>query len=222
MTTPETKSDIGGQASSTHESRDLLAAYRLHLDVWKVQNDNYFKRYQFLMVAVQAALIAAALKVVDLNGTSGIQILVLTVLAVLGVISALSWLTLNDKQNQYMEFCRSTLRNLEYRLAELGVPLRYFTLEAHVFGPLRIEIPDLAGTAVRTEGTRHIVEFTWARERYPNQDTAKKGVHELTKVAGGMIFFERRVARTILVVWILVLIGIILATATRIGYQSPI
>ena len=219
MTTPEKKSDIGDPPSSNQESQDLLDAYRLHLDVWKVQNDNYFRRVQVLMVAVQAALFAAALKVVDLKEASWTQLLVLAVLAVLGVISAQNWMALNDKQTQYMEFCRRTLRNLEHRLTELGVPLRYFTLEANVFSPPQTElqaVPSLSGTEIQTEGTRRIALFTWSGDRYPEQDTQEKRVHESAKVAGGMIAFERRMAGGIGVVWILALIGIIAATIARV------
>jgi hypothetical protein len=218
MTTQDTKICIEGQTLRSQESKDILDAYRVHLDVWKVQNDNYFRRVQVMMVAVQAALFAAALKVFDPKAVSCTQLLILTGLAVLGVISAKHWMALNGRQNQYLEYCRRTLRNLEHRLAELGVPLRYFTLEAHVFGPLRTEIPESAGTAVRTEGTRHVAEFLWSQERYPDQDTAKrKGIHELAKVSGGMISFEKRMASGIRVVWILVLIGIIAAAIFRVA-----
>lgn len=210
MTTPEAKSSNGSQIPSAHESRDILDAYRVHLDVWKVQNDNYFKRVQVLMMAIQAVLLAAALKVLDLEGRFCTQMLVLSILAGIGVISSLCWMHLNNRQNQYLEFCRRTLRNLEHRLAELGVPLRYFTLEAHVFGPLREKIPDSAGTAVLKEGDRDVAEFAWARERYPDQDEdKKKSIHKLAKVGGGMKSFERGMARGILVLWALVLIGII-------------
>jgi len=216
MTTPEAKSSIGCQTPPAQESRDILDAYRVHLDVWKVQNDNYFRRVQVLMMAIQAVLFAATLKVVDLEGRFCTQMLVLSILAVLGMISSYCWMALNDRQNQYLEFCRRTLRNLEHRLAELGVPLRYFTLEAHVFGPLREEVPDSAGTAVRKEGNRHFAEFAWALERYPDQDTDKKDVHELAKVGGGMKSFERGMALDILVLWALIMIGIITASIVRI------
>ena len=80
MTETEKKCDIEDPPSSNQESKDLLDAYRIHLDVWKVQNDNYFRRVQILMVAVQAALFAAALKVVDLKDVSWTQLLILAVL----------------------------------------------------------------------------------------------------------------------------------------------
>jgi hypothetical protein len=215
MTRPEAMTDKGTKTPSNQESRDILDAYRVHLDVWKVQNDNYFKRVQLLMVAVQAASFAASLKFLDLKGVSGTQLLMLTTLAILGLISAQRWMTLNEKQHQYMEFCRRPLRNLEHRLAKLGVPLRYFTLEAHVFGPLRTELPELAATTVRAEQTRHIAEFLWAQERYPDQDKANKGLHELGKVSGGTISFEKKRAGGIRNFWILVLIAIIIAAIIR-------
>jgi len=217
MTTPEAKSSIGCQTPPAQESRDILDAYRVHLDVWKVQNDNYFRRVQILMMAIQAGLFAAGLKIfVDMDRSCFTTQILILIIAVLGMISSYCWMALNDRQNQYLEFCRRTLRNLEHRLAELGVPLRYFTLEAHVFGPLREEVPDSAGTAVRKEGNRHFAEFSWARERYPDQDTDKKDVHELAKVGGGMKSFERGMALGILVLWALIMIGIITASIVRI------
>ena len=217
MTTQETKTDKEIDTPRGQGAKDVLDAYRVHLDLWKVQNDNYFKRVQVMMIAVQGALFAAALKVVDPKAISWIQLLILAVVGVLGVLSAGHWMALNKKQTQYMEFCRRTLRNLEHRLAELGLPLRYFTTEAHVFGPLRTEIPELAGTALRTEGERHVVEFVWGGERYPDpDDLAKGGIHRLAEVSGGMISFDNSLASGIRVVWVLALIGVLVAAIRQV------
>jgi len=91
----------------------------------------------------------------------------------------------------------------------LGVPLRYFTLEAHVFGPLRTELTSSAGTSVNTEGGRHIAHFDWSKENYPDLDTKEAKIHELKRVRGGMIAFEKRIARGVIWVWAIVLILLI-------------
>jgi hypothetical protein len=222
MTIPEANSSNGCQTPPTQESKeDILDAYRIHFDVWKVQNDNYFRRVQILMMAIQAGLFAAGLKIfVDMDRSCFTTQILLLIIAGFGMASSCWWMRQNDRQSQYLEFCRRSLRNMEHKLTELGVPLRYFTLEAHVFGPPREEIPESAGTAVRKEEDRDVVEFTWARERYPdkNDDTKdeRKRVHQLAKVVGGMKTFEKGMAMGILRVWFLILIVIIIAIIVRI------
>ena len=215
----------GGEVmtGNNHESRDLFDAYRFHLDVWKVQNDNYFRRIQVLMLAVQAALFAGTLKVIDLQWSVWIKMLVLAILALLGILSAKKWIALNEKQNQYIEFCRRTLRNMECRLIELGVPLCYFTLEAHVFGHLRNKIPDSTGVSIQEENSRHVVQFQWAGERYPDpdtRDTKKKCIHELAKVKGGILSDEKKIAESIIWVWSLVIVAILGTAMFNMDWQS--
>ena len=161
------------------------------------------------MVVIQVALLTAALRFVPVKSVSWYEVVILMGIAILGIFSAWHWSSLNEKQNQYMEFCRRTLRNLESRLVELGVPLRYFTLEAHVFGPLRTKLRIPAGTSVRTEGERHITHFHWSEEDYPDPDTEVAGIHGLKRVGGGMIAFEKGIARGIIWVWTIALILLI-------------
>lgn len=201
MTTQDTKGSAVDHEVLDAERNSILDAYRIQLDLWKVQNDNYFKRVQILMVVIQVALFSAALRFVPVKSGSWFELVILVGIELLGVFSARHWSALNEKQNQYMEFCRRTLRNLESRLVELGVPLRYFTLEAHVFGPLRKELTSSAGTSVRTEGRRHITHFDWSKEDYPDPDTKEAKIHELTRVGGGMIAFEKGIARGVIWVW---------------------
>lgn len=201
MTTQETKVSVVNRDALDAERSTILNAYRIQFDVWKVQNDNYFKRVQILMVVIQAALFTAALRFVPPKSGSWYEIVIPVVIAVLGIFSAHHWISQNKKQNQYIEFCRRTLRNLESRLVELGVPLRYFTIEAHVFGPLRTEITNSAGTSVRTEGDRHVAHFAWSTEDYPDPDTKEAKIHELGRVSGGMKDIEKEIAWVVLGLW---------------------
>ncbi|MBU0661699.1 hypothetical protein KKG22_06030 [Patescibacteria group bacterium] len=211
MTTQETKVSAVDRDALDAERNTILNAYCIQFDVWKVQNDNYFKRVQILMVVIQAALFTAALRFIPPKSESWCEIFIPMVIAVLGIFSAHHWTSLNEKQNQYMEFCRRTLRNLESRLVELGVPLRYFTLEAHVFGPLRTEITNSAGTSMRTKGDRHVAHFAWSTEDYPDPDEKEDNIHELRKVGDGMMICEKKIAWGVLCVWAL---GLILLTVT--------
>ena len=217
MTTQETKDSAVDRDALDAERNTILNAYRIQVDVWKVQNDNYFKRVQILMVVIQAALFTAALRFIPPKSEPWFEIVIPMVIAVLGIFSAHHWTSLNEKQNQYMEFCRRMLRNLESRLVELGVPLRYFTLEAHVFGPLRTEITNSAGTSMGTEGGRHVAHFTWSTENYPDPDKKEANIHELRKVGGGMIICEKEIAWGVLCIWALGLILLIVAVIVRGG-----
>ncbi|NPU82995.1 MAG: hypothetical protein HPY65_00795 [Syntrophaceae bacterium] len=209
MTAPETSGSNGSRIPLERERSYILEVYRVHLDIWKVQNENYFKRVQLLMLAIQAALFAAALEVfINVEGESFDKVLILTSIAGLGMISSAGWITLHDKQNHYLEYCRRTLRNLEHKLSTLGVPLRYFTLEAHVFGPLREEGSILAGIAIGRDGNRDFAHFAWSNERYPDKDMEGKKAnrdHQLAQVGGGMKSFERNMALFLLVLWALML-----------------
>ena len=204
MTTQETEGKGGDQGDLNAEGKRILDAYRILFDFFKLQNDNYFKRIQILMVVIQVALFTAAFKFVSVTSESWDEVKVVTLvgIAIIGIVSAWYWSLLNTKQNQYLEFSRSMLRNLESRLVELGVPLRYFTLEAHVFGPARKEIISSAGTSVRTEDERHIATFEWSKEEYPGEG----GIHALRRVSGGMFKSERKIAFGLICVWTIVLI----------------
>ncbi len=161
------------------------------------------------MIAIQAALLAAALKVfIDQDAGLFPKMPVIIILAGLGVISSCFWIAMHNGQNQYLEYCRRTLRNLEHRLVDLGVPLRYFTLEAQVFGPppAKKEVPRLAGTATWLVGKGlAFAEFEWADDRYPDVNTLynSKGVHELAKVGGSLKDYEKYIAYIILLIWFL-------------------
>ena len=206
MTTQEEKEKDDDHKALDAKRNRILDAYRIQFDLWKVQNDNYFKRVQILMVVIQVALFTAALRFVRVGFVSWDEIVIAVGIPILGICSAFHWSALNVKQNQYMEFCRRTLRNLESKLVELGVPLRYFTLEAHVFGPLRTEITSSAGTSMRTKSERHITHFDWSNEDYPDPDTKKAEIHELKRVGGGMIAFEKNIATGVIWVWAIALI----------------
>ncbi|WP_419657739.1 uncharacterized protein Dvar_68590 [Desulfosarcina variabilis str. Montpellier] len=210
---------FSGYTTLEAKTERILDAYKIQLDFWKVQNDNYFKRVQILMVVIQVTLLTAAFKFIPVKTGSCYEVFALMGIAILGILSSWHWSSLNVKQNQYMEFCRRNLRNLESKLVDLGVPLRYFTLEAHVFGPLRTEITSSAGTSVQEINNRHITQFDWSKEVYPDPDTKDANIHELTRVSGGMIAFEKGIAIGLIWIWAIALILLIIICNSRIVFQ---
>lgn len=194
------------------EVRNVMDSYGKIIDVWKVHNDNYFKRVQILMGLLQVGLFLALLKLLSPMPKSFAEAVIPTFLGILGIFSAGVWLRLNKKQSQYLEFCRTTLRNLEHRLGELGVPLEYFTCEALVFGPYRKQTPKLLSAAIETvevaEKGRHKLIFGWSQELYPKSG---KGLHSISEVSGGMISCERRIAQIAVGVWAFVIAVTLLA-----------
>jgi hypothetical protein len=207
--------DYGGPSTAPPDSKrkDTLEAYRLVFEVWKLQNDNYFKRIQFLMVVIQSGLIIAVAQFLSKPICSWENVVVPAVLSFFGCWSTFTWTKLNVRQNQYGEFCRRILRNLETMLWGLDIPLHYFTAESLVFGPLRQEIPEIPGIEVKSPenfGKKfHVIEFRGSGEEYPETKENKKNVHQLGRAHGGMIFFEKKVAWGFFGFWIIVLLTLL-------------
>ena len=200
------------------ETNGLLVAYTKMLDIWKVQNENYFKRVQVAMGIIQVGLFLAVVKVLSPLPTSWREAILPVFLAVLGILSARMWTGLNEKQTQYMEFCRSNLRNIERRLSTLGVPLEYFTLESLVFGPApNFDISPYSATLESVEvrkKKRCVTRFLWTQDRYPDPDLENDSIHSVSKVGGGMISFENRIAKGAVFAWLVVMVAVLLYCLT--------
>jgi hypothetical protein len=200
------------RANHEDEVKNLMDSYGKILDVWKVHNDNYFKRVQIFMGLLQAGLFLAALKLLFPLPESFTEALIAVFLGIMGIGSAWLWIGLNRKQNQYFEFCRRTLRNLESRLASLGVPLEYFTSESLVFGPHQECPPALYSAATEIvpvgKDKRHLLRFLWSKESYP-ESVEYKGPHSIKKVRGGMLSYEKRLAHIALWVWVFVSLSVV-------------
>lgn len=208
-----------GHKSET-EAKGLLVAYTKILDIWKVQNENYFKRVQVAMGIIQVGLFFAVLKVLSPLPTSWREAILPMLLAVLGILSAHMWTELNEKQTQYMEFCRSNLRNIERRLSTLGVPLEYFTLESLVFGPApNFDISPYSATLESIEvrkKKRCVIRFLWTQDQYPDPELTNDNIHSVSKVGGGMIFFENRIANGAKFAWYAIIVAVLLLS-TNLG-----
>ena len=172
------------------EIEGLKYSYDKTLEIFKIQNDNYFTRVQLLMVAIQGTLFWAASKAVFLE----IKLLyiygILTILIALGIFTAWLWNRIHTRQIQNLEFSRRFLRNLESRFSALDVPLKYFTSESLVFRPRE----------------RGIHTFGWSAEKYPDK-IDKKDVHSEERITRfGMVTYESFLPKVVLGVWILILL----------------
>ena len=202
------------------EVKNCMDSYSKILDVWKVMNDNYFKRVQLFMGIIQVGLFLAALKLLASPQISPKAVILLVFFGIMGLMAAIMWIRLNKKQAQYLEFCRRTLRNIESRFADLNVPLEYFTLESLVFNSHREHKPLYSAEAFidnpKKIKKRCWIQFHWSQERYPEPDGKDSDLHTMQTVSGGMVFFEKNIAISAIVVWVLIILGTIF-----LGFCNP-
>ncbi len=162
------------------KSKNYLDVYDRVLGIFKINNDNYFKRTQILMLVIQSALF------ISFTSTWGddIKWALLGLISFLGILSAYAWFVSITRQGDYLEFCRCYLRNIEYRLVELGIPLEYFKNESKVFYH------------------SDPVHFKWSNDDFP---------HEVgRKVKGRMIGIERWIACVLFIFWVFIFVLFIL------------
>ncbi len=202
------------------EIKNCMDSYSRILDVWKVMNDNYFKRVQLFMGIIQVGLFLFALKLLSSPPVSREAVILSVFLGIMGLMSAIMWIGLNKKQTQYLEFCRRSLRNIESRFADLNIPLQYFTLESLVFHGHSDHKPLYSAEATIDNPTgikkRCWIKFCWSQERYPEPDDKDYKLHTMKTVSGGMVFFEKNIAKSAIVVWVLIVI-----VAAFLGFSNP-
>ena len=121
-----------------------LAAYNHVLKILEINNDNYFKRTQILMIVAQSALFVAFAKLLTVKKstpedfllfTKCIALIALFVVTLLGQISALLWVHFGRRQNNVLNLCKSYLRGIENTLMKLDVPSGYWTYESMIAYP---------------------------------------------------------------------------------------
>jgi hypothetical protein len=118
-----------------------LAAYGHMLKILEMNNDNYFKRTQILMIVAQSALLIAFVKLFTGPAPNGfknpllMKPIILLAIAVLGIIASSIWLRFIERQCTVLNLCKTYLRAIEDSLMRLGVPLGYWTYEGVVSYP---------------------------------------------------------------------------------------
>jgi len=117
-----------------------LQAYQQVWSIYQTSNDNYFKRTQILMFAMQVAVFAALVKLIgDIDGgnifpKSPLKLAALWMIPLVGFLSARAWALVIVRQWNLFELYRRYMRYLERVLmTEHGVPMAPFTLEKAVF-----------------------------------------------------------------------------------------
>lgn len=109
---------------------DWLAAYDQVQKFYRLNNENYFKRTQLIMVVIQSALFLGLTKVLNDNGVVG-KMWLISVISVLGILASYAWTEMIKRQRQRLELCRYYMRYIESQLP--GDFLRFCTYEAFVF-----------------------------------------------------------------------------------------
>ena len=189
----------------------ILDSYKIALDIFKNHNDNYFKRVQIFMSALQVGVAVAFAKVIypfpePLVRESSDEYVAAAFVAFLGCFFAFVWRTLGIRQGQYLEFSRHYLRNLEGKLkeTETGIPLDYFSLESEVFR-LRNECKktvEYTTAEIKFCDSRAYAVFRWITsndkedKKYPK---SKSAFHK--KAEGGMVRVELYLAFGIAITW---------------------
>ena len=206
--------------SKNDEAKNIMDSYSNILEIWKVQNDNYFKRVQVLMSVLQVGLLLAALKLLS-SSLSPYKIPFVVLIGFSGILSAGMWIKQNEKQSQYMEFCRRVLRNLEARLAGLKIPLEYFSFESLVFRPDRDKLDQeiikrfekLFYSATHRHDNQnkqlgHWLYFNSSEDRFPEPESSNNN-YSMDKVSGGLISYEKFIAWGVIGFWCIFIVIIL-------------
>ena len=115
------------------EVENWLAVYDQVQKFYRLNNENYFKRTQVLMVVIQSALFLSLTRLLGADDIQPVMRWVLSgVICVLGMLASWAWLEMIERQHQRLEFCRYYMRSIESHL-EPDVKLQFCTKEKQVF-----------------------------------------------------------------------------------------
>lgn len=214
------------------EIENLKYSYDRALDIFKLSNDNYFKRIQILMVALQVGLFYALIKLLHPIPYSGKGFPLPILVAVLGIVIAVIWQKLMNRQMQYLELQKRYLRNLESKFVKLDVPMDYFSIESAINKQIPIDQPELASAMIKkyevnnkgeeikedTEGGTikknnkpyYYARFKWSGKRYPGGSEELDKIHKVGETRGGMVLIERNLSRITFWLWIIGLVLLII------------
>ena len=119
-----------------------LKAYDHVLKILEINNDNYFKRTQILMIVAQSALFVAFAKVLAVKNArifevSGLltQRCALRLITFCGAVFAVLWYVFIRRQCNVLDLCKGYLRGIEKYLMQLGIPSGYWTYESKLSHP---------------------------------------------------------------------------------------
>lgn len=110
----------------------LKYSYDKALDIFRLHNDNYFKRTQIIMIAIQAGFFFVIIKLLTPIPDSQKELIVPMIVTLLGFAVAWAWRVLMTKQMQYMMLLKKYIQNLEAKFVDLKLPIDYFSIEAAI------------------------------------------------------------------------------------------
>ena len=102
---------------SSSRAASLLDAYRQSIEVWKLQNDIYFRRVQILMTAIQAALLVAAITVLTKLPVGSLEYCLVFALATLGCLTSFAWGSMIRRTRSFLELSDGPSATLRPNLA---------------------------------------------------------------------------------------------------------
>ena len=123
-----------------NEIKHWLDVYDQVFRFFQINNDNYFKRTQILMFAIQIGIATAFIKLLDIVFRDSQNYSVLTLLnfalfipPLLGAVFAFIWIWLIKRQWIGLQFSRCYMKYIEGYFLKNNVPLAIFKLEGTVF-----------------------------------------------------------------------------------------
>ena len=122
-------------------TQKCLAAYDHALRILQMNQDNYFKRKQILMIVAQSALFVTFAKQLFAAAPTCFKDpllakhIVLFVISIFGILSAATWCHFIRRQCNVLDFCKIYMRDIESSLMQLGVPSGYWTYESILSQP---------------------------------------------------------------------------------------
>lgn len=191
-----------------NHAQKWVTAYEHTLKILEMNQDNYFKRNQILMIAFQIAFFAAFAKMfttepkprafVPLIGSHPLILhrLGLTIIAGLGAAGACVWRRLIHRQSKVLDLCKSYLMGIENSLMRLGIPSGYWTYESMISHPKTYMESDFDSYRnVHQRINRRLRKLGLRREWVPHIEGEEFAI--------GLTTIERKIALFLSIFWII-------------------
>jgi hypothetical protein len=209
------------------EIANLKYSYDKALDIFRLHNDNYFKRIQIIMVAIQAGLFFVIIKLLTPIPVLPKELIFPIIVTFIGIAIAYAWGVLMTRQMQYMMLIKNYIQNLEAKFVDLKLPIDYFNIEASIskkfskdhFRTMTADIDDVE--KLKEDGKHcNFAEFKWSKVKCPATDEKAEKIHKVGAVRGNMVKIESWLSTGTIILWI-VLLGLLIFWITYCLRYSP-
>ena len=196
--------------SKEEEVKNLKYSYNKALDIFKILNDNYLKRVQIIMVALQAGLFIALMRLLSPLPDSWREFPLPIIVTIIGILLSIIWYKLQNKQMQYLELMKRYLRNLEIAFAKSEVPMDYFNIESALSYHITEEKVEKLKTKIlkkekeistENKEDRHVY-FKRSEDRYPDEKDSGN-------MLGGLVQWESWLGKGGLWFWPILFVSLI-------------